>query len=381
LATFQTLATELRAVRAESDQQLGTARAAVTTSEAAIEQLASAVHDGRSFLQALSDDVAALRGRVGADEETWTAEGGVVAVVQRVHGLRRDLDESSVRASQALDRLARAEAILAAARASIARERARVDLLLHDVRRPDAPGVVSPEVAARLAAGRSSLVYTQLEDRFRGSSEDLTGRFERGYGPELEQLATDGGPAADIGCGAGEWLAVLARRGVTAWGVDLSPDAVERARARGVDARVDDGIKALAAAEPGTLAAVTAFQVIEHLAFDDLVTLVEAAFVALRPGGVLILETPNPINLAVASYTFYLDPSHVRPVPPELADFVLDTVGFVDVETRFLNEALAPSLPDLGAEASPVATALVERINARFFGPPDYAVIGRKPAG
>jgi hypothetical protein len=68
----------------------------------------------------------------------------------------------------------------------------------------------------------------------------------------------------------------------------------------------------------------------------------------------------------------------VRPIPPELADFVLTTVGFVDVDVRFLNAGLGPTLPDLGADTTPTASALVRRINETFFGPPDYAVIGRK---
>jgi len=40
---------------------------------------------------------------------------------------------------------------------------------------------------------------------------------------------------------------------------------------------------------------------------------------------------------------------------------------------------LGPTLPDLGAETTPTAAALVKRINETFFGPPDYAVLGRKP--
>lgn len=43
------------------------------------------------------------------------------------------------------------------------------------------------------------------------------------------------GPVLDVGCGPGRHLVALARRGVTALGLDLSHAAVDLARARGAD--------------------------------------------------------------------------------------------------------------------------------------------------
>jgi SAM-dependent methyltransferase len=381
LAAIQTLDTELRAVRAEHERRLGAAAAAAATNEAAIADLGETVREMRLFLEAVAGEVADLRGaiQIVQSEAAASAAADVREEVEiRLGGFASTLAAADERLTLAFDRVALAEQAALDTRGGLARERARVDLLLTEVRRPDHKGVVAEDALAELEAARSSRVYAQLEDRFRGSPEELVTRFERGYAPELAELA-GGGPVADVGCGTGEWLSVLQRHGIAAWGVDLSPEAVDRARSRGYDARMGDGLAALADAEPGSLAAVTSFQVIEHLGFDELVALVEGALGALRPGGLLILETPNPLNLAVAATSFHLDPSHVRPVPPDLADFVLTSVGFVDVEVRFLNAGLGPTLPDIGAETTPTAAALIKKINETFFGPPDYAVIGRKP--
>ncbi len=90
------------------------------------------------------------------------------------------------------------------------------------------------------------------------------------------------------------------------------------------------------------LSAVTLIHVIEHLQLDDLLVLLREARRAIADGGVVILETPNPENLFVSSYTFHIDPTHVRPLPFELISTILSTVGLsaerLPLETRLHEE-------------------------------------------
>ncbi|MFH2055588.1 MAG: hypothetical protein ABIJ61_06505, partial [bacterium] len=86
----------------------------------------------------------------------------------------------------------------------------------------------------------------------------------------------------------------------------------------------------------------------------------------LKDGGLLILETPNPENLAVATNNFYLDPTHVRPLPPGLLSFLTEFEGFRRTKVLRLQEPKDlrkddPSLLDVLSGASP-----------------DYAVIAQK---
>src|SRR5207244_12763968 len=60
---------------------------------------------------------------------------------------------------------------------------------------------------------------------------------ERRIGPVTDVhervLARASGPVLDVGCGPGRHIGALARRGVLAVGVDVSPDAIRLARRRG----------------------------------------------------------------------------------------------------------------------------------------------------
>jgi O-antigen chain-terminating methyltransferase len=118
---------------------------------------------------------------------------------------------------------------------------------------------------------------------------------------------------------------------------------------------------------------VTAFQVVEHLPFECVVALVQAAFRALLPGGILLFETPNPENLQVATYSFWMDPTHKKPIPPPLLMDLSFHAGFRDGLVLRQNP-----WPDWqGEEAEPT---LEGQMNHRLHGPQDYALLAYKPA-
>lgn len=120
---------------------------------------------------------------------------------------------------------------------------------------------------------------------------------------------------------------------------------------------------------------VTAFHLIEHLDVETLLALLAAARHALRPGGCLLLETPNPSNLRMAACDFYNDPTHRSPLPPALTEYLVSASGFGDVEVRPLHPNRSPlELAGSGADHE------VEKLVAdTLYGPQDYAVLGYKP--
>ncbi|WP_172656331.1 hypothetical protein [Halomonas sp. PR-M31] len=93
----------------------------------------------------------------------------------------------------------------------------------------------------------------------------------------------------------------------------------------------------------------------------------------LAPGGVLILETPNPENILVGSHTFYHDPTHLNPLTPTAMSFLLTYHGFAEVEVRRFN-------PYPEEAKVPGNDALTERVNGHLCGPQDFAVVGLKAA-
>ena len=184
---------------------------------------------------------------------------------------------------------------------------------------------------APFPAGQDEL-YASLEDRFRGSTDEIRERQEY-YVPFVQaaEAGTPEAPVADLGCGRGEWLSALRNHGKIAYGIDLNEVFIDRCQREGLTIKRDDALHHLESIVPASLGAVTGFHIIEHLPGDQQIRLVQLAFRALRPGGIMILETPNPEHLSVTALRFYLDPTHLRQVPIALLQFLAEHTGFQDV--------------------------------------------------
>ena len=226
---------------------------------------------------------------------------------------------------------------------------------------------------------RFAAVYAGFIDRFRGSPAEVTAKLAV-YLPDVRRLVGAVGPDAettgvvDVGSGRGEWLALLRDAGVPASGVDSNPAFVDAARARGLDVVRGDAVAHLQDLPPDSVDMVTAFHLIEHLDVEELLALLAAARHALRPGGCVLLETPNPTNLRMAACDFYNDPTHRSPLPPALTEYFVASSGFGEVEVWPMNPNQSPFEP-AGAGAGQQVEQLVVQA---LYGPQDYAVLGCK---
>jgi SAM-dependent methyltransferase len=211
--------------------------------------------------------------------------------------------------------------------------------------------------------------YRAFEDRHRGSREAIAQR-QGFYLPYLAAVrGNDGDPLlVDLGCGRGEWLELARSAGWRVQGVDANAAMLDAGRAAGLDLRQGDAVEFLATLPDASAGAVTAFHVAEHLPFARLRALVAQSRRVLRPGGLIVLETPNPENLQVGSSAFYMDPTHQRPLPPALLAFVLEHAGFEHVTTVRLHEGIGER-------------PQVELIDVLAGVSPDYAVVAVAPAG
>jgi SAM-dependent methyltransferase len=248
------------------------------------------------------------------------------------------------------------------------------------------PAVAAPALAAaraELAEAREEHAYFELERRYRGTEAEIRTRIES-YLPYL----AGGGPALDLGCGRGEALALLRDHGIAARGVDGSARMVALCRERGLDAEQGDLFAALAAAAAGSLGAVLSFHVVEHLPIGSLDRLVRLAWRALRPGGVLVLETPSPLSLVVAARNFWLDPTHLRPVHPESLRLIYELAGFDPVERLDLRPfAPGERLPEIDLARLPAeqrrlgdaVNRLRDQLDELLYGCQDFGLIGTKP--
>jgi SAM-dependent methyltransferase len=182
----------------------------------------------------------------------------------------------------------------------------------------------SPYTAEGEAGGDSA--YAAFEDVFRGSEE----RVRRLLEPYVEMLRGRE-PVLDLGCGRGELLQLLQEAGIEALGIDPDPGMVERCRAKGLAVEQADGVAYLERQEPGSLGAIVAIHVIEHMSFDELQRLFLLARRALRTRGLFVAETVNPHSVP-AFKTFWVDPTHRAPIYPEVAQAVARIHGFASAE-------------------------------------------------
>lgn len=238
-----------------------------------------------------------------------------------------------------------------------------------------------PSAVAGGAPGGGSLFdYVGFEARFRGDATTILDAQRDRY----LALLSGHGPVLDVGCGRGELLEVLRDEGVAASGVDLNAEMVAEARGRGLDVTCADAVTHLRSLPEGSLGSIISVHVVEHLALDDLIELLELAASRLRPGGILVAETPNPASLIVLGNSYILDPTHVWPLHPSLLTFLCERAGFRSVEQRYFSEAEAYHLPrlDLGPDAPAWAAdvdAAIEQLNRVLFGPQEYAVVAMTP--
>ena len=161
----------------------------------------------------------------------------------------------------------------------------------------------------------------------------------------------------------------------TGLGIDTNHEVVAAGRRAGLDMRQGDAIDVLGRFEPASVSAVTSFHVVEHVRIPQLLEMIAVAFRVLEPGGRLILETPNPTNLLVGSATFYRDPTHLRPIHPDLLAFLVGEAGFTDIETRFLHP-ISDEMPD---DVDSPAGRFERDLHWAIRGPQDYAVLATKP--
>ena len=121
--------------------------------------------------------------------------------------------------------------------------------------------------------------------------------------------------AFDFGCGRGEWLDMMREIGFRAKGVDIDRGMLKSAKNKGLDVEEGDGSTYLQALPDKSVSVLSAFHVLEHITFDKILHFFLQSQRVLVPGGILIVETPNPECLQVATSNFYLDPTHIRPIP------------------------------------------------------------------
>jgi O-antigen chain-terminating methyltransferase len=250
----------------------------------------------------------------------------------------------------------------------------RIEALVQQMRRDASEPKLPTNVLTEATGSLPAQMYVDFEYAFRGGREDIKRRVSA-YIPRLQALGIGGlsMPVVDVGCGRGEWLDVLSGHGMHAVGIDSNSAMVEESKQRGLPVQVGDAVEYLRDLPAESQGAITGLHIVEHMPTDRLIQLFDEAVRVLKPGGIVIFETPNPENLFVSSLSFYLDPTHRAPIPPALLQFIAESRGLCAAEILYLHP-----YPESYTILSNTEPGIAKFLNQHFYGPQDYALVATK---
>lgn len=314
--------------------------------------------------------------------------GRVITIPQRnfngsiLHSLRiildgiRDMNRQTALMERKMRVLEEKSAQIDYLKSSLAAQERRVATLVDELRNQTVTVDTHHDVpkVTTVSHGTHDSLYLAFENTFRGSREDIRERLKE-YVPVVKESGAgeEGRQILDIGCGRGEWLELMHDEGLSAKGIDINQVFVQACHDKGLDVEEGDAIACLRKLPDSSIGAVTSFHLIEHLGFEERITLFDECARVLKPGGIAIFETPNPRNLLIGACNFWADPTHLRPLYPETHKFLMEYRGFSNVELMFLH-------PHEGEQRLPEEEApeLGARLNEILSCARDYAILGYK---
>lgn len=182
-------------------------------------------------------------------------------------------------------------------------------------------------------------IYDRYAAEFKDETEQFNERFAaymariyayhlRGWLPRDRNARI-----VDLACGCGRMLYMLQEAGyANLMGVDISPDQLALAR-QVIDNVVRADVLQFVQASAGEYDLITGIDIIEHFRKDEVLTFLDGCWQALRPGGRLILQTPNADSPWVSPIR-YGDFTHEVCFASDGLRRLLTLSGFADVEAR-----------------------------------------------
>ncbi|HEY9204689.1 MAG TPA: class I SAM-dependent methyltransferase [Candidatus Methanoperedens sp.] len=227
----------------------------------------------------------------------------------------------------------------------------------------------------------NAMNYFVFEEKYRGSVDEIKKRHLQ-YLEYFKNCRN----VLDIGCGRGEFLSLLKEKAIGSRGIDIDEDMVLYSQKIGLDVQKIDALSYLEKLENKSLDGIFSAQLIEHLTPADLISLIKLSYDKLQYGSYFIAETINPLCV-VAFRAFIMDLSHSKFMHPETLKFLLESVGFRNIEFKFfsqvpeearLKKVDLSNVKDEEKANFDLINRNIDNLNQLLYGYQDYAIIGKK---
>jgi SAM-dependent methyltransferase len=205
----------------------------------------------------------------------------------------------------------------------------------------------------------SSISFTYHDYEMRVIDQDAVETHLRGFVPYFSRCRH----VLDIGPGNGTFLRLLREAGIPATGIENDPQLVEDMRQQGLTVLQGDA-GAIWPAIGDAFDGVFCSHLIEHLAFQQVIGMIEGFAQRIQPGGVAVLAFPNPASLEMQLFHFWRDPQHVRFYHPQIVSELLAYYGFeiARLYTQGTWGEFAPHQPVGQASAAAAARMALRRL-------------------
>ncbi len=183
----------------------------------------------------------------------------------------------------------------------------------------------------------------RIYDKYAAAFQDAEGLFNgkeairwgRAYDYYFRKWLPDDRAATivDLACGGGKLLYFFKQRNYkNLKGVDISPEQVKLAQQVCHEVLEVNALDYLAA-HPGSFDLITGLDIVEHFSKDEVFHFLDGCFAALKPGGRLILQTPNAESPWGTTHR-YNDLTHEVCFNPNALSRLMQVCGFSRIETR-----------------------------------------------
>ena len=137
---------------------------------------------------------------------------------------------------------------------------------------------------------------------------------QRYFKPFVEYFR-DRKSVVEVASGQGFFMELMRDNKINATGIELDTVLAERSQSKGLNVINANFFEWLEKAPPGQFDAAFASHIVEHFTPTDVERLFALLARVVKPGGILIVVTPNIANMRRAVGDFWRDPTHVRPYP------------------------------------------------------------------